>query len=68
MRTKSIHNQKTELIQWISDLNDTSVLHQIKTIKDSKTTKYNRHQDWWYEVHKNEGKTTRDDTSYKHIF
>ena len=38
----NIHTEKLDLIQWISDLNDTSVLNKLREIKNN----YTQSKDW----------------------
>lgn len=46
----SIHSEKLDLIEWISKLNDNSVLDKIRSIKDD----YLKSEDWWDNLDKEE--------------
>lgn len=39
--------EKIDIIQWIAGLNDKSILHQLKKIKENSATKQ---QDWWSNI------------------
>ena len=46
----NIHTEKLDLIQWISDLNDTSVLNKLREIKNN----YTQSKDWGTSLKKEE--------------
>lgn len=46
----SIQTEKLDLIKWISMLNDTSVINQLRQIKDD----YSKSKDWWEILDKEE--------------
>lgn len=43
-----IQNKKIELIQWLSTLNDKSIIEKIMKLRESERT------DWWNEISKEE--------------
>ena len=45
-----IQNEKLNLIEWISRLNDMSVIDKLKEIKDD----YSKSEDWWGTLNKEE--------------
>ncbi|MEN8123259.1 MAG: hypothetical protein ABFS35_23180 [Bacteroidota bacterium] len=44
----SIQNQKIELIQWLTTLDDNSVIQRLIEFRDNQT------KDWWTEISNNE--------------
>tara|TARA_B100001146_G_C16201073_1_gene444700 strand:+ start:18788 stop:19021 length:234 start_codon:yes stop_codon:yes gene_type:complete len=44
----NIQNKKIELIQWLSTLNDESIIEKVMKLRDSEKS------DWWNELSKNE--------------
>ena len=46
----NIQTEKLHLIEWISKLNDSSVINQLKKIKDN----YSKSKDWWDSLKKEE--------------
>ena len=46
----NIHTEKLDLIQWISDLNDSSVLNKLREIKNN----YTHSKDWGANLKKEE--------------
>ncbi|MER3373604.1 MAG: hypothetical protein RIM83_03120 [Allomuricauda sp.] len=44
----NIQNKKIELIQWLSTLNDESIIEKIMKLRDSEKS------DWWKELSKEE--------------
>ncbi|CAL65904.1 hypothetical protein [Christiangramia forsetii] len=44
----NIQNKKIELIQWLSTLNDESVIEKIMKLREKEKT------DWWQEISKEE--------------
>ncbi|NIJ45278.1 hypothetical protein FHR24_001717 [Wenyingzhuangia heitensis] len=47
----NIQNTKIELIQWLTTLNDKSLIEKILELRKSETT------DWWNEISESEKKT-----------
>tara|TARA_B100000929_G_C15477731_1_gene410090 strand:- start:304 stop:537 length:234 start_codon:yes stop_codon:yes gene_type:complete len=47
----NIQNKKIELIQWLSTLNDESVIAKIMKLRESEK------KDWWKEISKEEKKS-----------
>ncbi len=48
METTNIQERKLELIQWVSVIDDVSLLDRLTDLKDQSTT------DWWDEISDNE--------------
>ncbi len=46
-----LQNKKIELIQWLSTLNDKSIVEKIMKLRESEKT------DWWKEISKEEKKS-----------
>jgi predicted transcriptional regulator len=46
----NIQTEKLDLIEWISRLNDTSIIDKLKTIKND----YSKSKDWWDTLNKEE--------------
>ncbi len=46
----NIQTEKLDLIEWISRLNDTSIIEKLTKIKDD----YSKSQDWWDSLKKEE--------------
>ena len=46
----NIQTEKLGLIEWISKLNDTSIIEKLKLIKED----YSRSRDWWDSLNKEE--------------
>jgi hypothetical protein len=46
----NIQTEKLGLIEWISKLNDTSIIEKLKSIKED----YSRSKDWWDSVNREE--------------
>ncbi len=46
----NIQTEKLGLIEWISKLNDTSIIERLKSIKED----YSRSGDWWDSLNKEE--------------
>lgn len=46
-----IQNKKIELIQWLSTLNDESIIEKILKLRDSEQ------QDWWEQISEEERKS-----------
>lgn len=40
----NIQNQKIELIQWLTKLDDKSIIHKLMEIRNSQT------KDWWLDI------------------
>ncbi len=47
----NIQNKKIELIQWLSTLNDESIIEKIMKLRENEKT------DWWKEISKEERKS-----------
>ena len=47
----NIQNKKIELIQWLSTLNDESIIEKIMRLRENEKT------DWWKEISKEERKS-----------
>ncbi len=47
----NIQNKKIELIQWLSTLNDESIIEKIMKLRENEKT------DWWNEISKEERKS-----------
>ena len=47
----NLQNKKIELIQWLSTLNDQSIIEKIMKLRESERT------DWWKEISKEEKKS-----------
>jgi len=47
----NIQNKKIELIQWLSTLNDESIIEKVMKLRESEKT------DWWKEISKEEKKS-----------
>ena len=47
----NIQNKKIELIQWLSTLNDESIIEKVMKLRDNEKT------DWWREISKEERKS-----------
>ena len=45
-----LQNKKIELIQWLSTLNDKSIIEKVMKLRESEKT------DWWKEISKEEKK------------
>ncbi len=50
----NIQNKKIELIQWLTTLNDESVIEKIMKLRESEKI------DWWEEISKEEIKSIED--------
>ena len=50
----NIQNKQIELIQWLSTLNDESVIEQIKKLREKEKI------DWWEEISKEEIKSIEE--------
>jgi len=48
--TMNIQTEKLGLIEWISKLNDTSIIEKLKSIKED----YSRSKDWWDSLNREE--------------
>ena len=46
----NIQTEKLGLIEWISKLNDSSIIEKLKSIKED----YSRSRDWWDSLNKEE--------------
>ena len=46
----NIQTEKLGLIEWISKLNDTSIIEKLRSIKED----YSRSKDWWDSLNKEE--------------
>ncbi len=46
----NIQTEKLELIEWISRLNDSSIIHKLRQIKED----YSQSEDWWEHLSKEE--------------
>jgi hypothetical protein len=46
----NIQTEKLGLIEWISKLNDTSIIEKLKSIKED----YSRSKDWWDSLNREE--------------
>lgn len=46
----NIQTEKPGLIEWISKLNDSSIIEKIKSIKED----YSKSKDWWDTLNKDE--------------
>lgn len=46
----NIQNEKLNLIEWISKLNDTRIIDKLKELKDD----YSKSKDWWDTLKKEE--------------
>jgi hypothetical protein len=46
----NIQAEKLSLIEWLSTLNDTSIIEKLKSIKDD----YSKSKDWWDALNKEE--------------
>jgi hypothetical protein len=46
----NIQTEKLDLIEWISRLNDTSIIDKLRTIKND----YSKSKDWWDTLNKEE--------------
>ena len=46
----NIQTEKLDLIEWISRLNDTTIIDRLKTIKED----YSKSNDWWDALKKEE--------------
>ncbi len=46
----NIQTEKLDLIQWISNLNDKSIIEKLRDIKNS----YTHSKDWWAELKEEE--------------
>ncbi|MAN59561.1 MAG: hypothetical protein CMC08_06965 [Flavobacteriaceae bacterium] len=47
----NIQNKKIELIQWLSTLNDESIIEKVMKLRENEKT------DWWKEISKEERKS-----------
>jgi len=47
----NIQNKKIELIQWLSTLNDESIIEKVMRLRENEKT------DWWKEISKEERKS-----------
>ncbi|MGM1055628.1 MAG: hypothetical protein ACQEWG_07085 [Bacteroidota bacterium] len=50
----NIQNKKIELIQWLSTLNDESIIEKIMKLRESERI------DWWEEISKEEKKSIEE--------
>ena len=50
----NFQNKKIELIQWLSTLNDESIIEKIMKLRESEKT------DWWTEISKEEKKSIEE--------
>ncbi len=70
----NIQTEKLDLIEWISKLNDNSIIDKLRQIKED----YSKSKDWWNALHQEEiesinqglkdfeeGRTHSHDTAYK---
>jgi hypothetical protein len=46
----NIQTEKLDLIEWISRLNDTSIINRLRQIKED----YSKSEDWWDSLNKEE--------------
>ncbi len=46
----NIQTEKLDLIEWISRLNDSSIIHKLRQIKED----YSQSADWWKHLNKEE--------------
>jgi predicted transcriptional regulator len=46
----NIQTEKLDLIEWISRLNDTSIIHKLQQLKED----YSKSKDWWDTLEKEE--------------
>ncbi|HOO83341.1 MAG TPA: hypothetical protein PLS94_02160 [Prolixibacteraceae bacterium] len=49
----NIQTEKLDLIEWISRLNDTSIIEKLRVIKND----YSKSKDWWDSLNKEELKS-----------
>lgn len=46
----NIQTEKLDLIEWISKLNDTSIIHRLRQVKEE----YSKSKEWWDTLNKEE--------------